>query len=146
MNPGQVLQGSLPKPAAWAAGLGMKATTRVRGWMDDGLTLAVRPVDRFDERHDWLWTEVSADLQCAVVRDASYLNWKVRGPAGADVHAVRQMIHGGRVAGAAIWMVRPPDGVYRYGRAFLVDFVAPLSDAARLQQIRNQGRVPRSRG
>ncbi len=32
-------------------------------------------------------------------------------------------------------MVRPPDGVYRYGRAFLVDLVAPLHDEALLQQV-----------
>ncbi len=45
VNPGQVLQGKLPRPAAWAAGLGMKATSRVRGWMDDTVTLSVRPIE-----------------------------------------------------------------------------------------------------
>jgi NAD(P)-dependent dehydrogenase (short-subunit alcohol dehydrogenase family)/acyl carrier protein len=134
VNPSQVLQGKLPRPAAWAAGLGMKASSRVRGWMDDAVTLSVRPIEAFDERHDRLWNEVAPGVRCGVVRDASYLNWKYVSQPG-QLFTRFEIAHGERVVGVAVWMVRPPDGVYRYGRAFLVDLVAPLHDEALLQQV-----------
>ncbi len=68
------------------------------------------------------------------MRDASYLNWKYVDQPGQTFVRL-EITDGGPVVGVAVWMVRPPDGVYRYGRAFLVDLVAPLSDEARLQQI-----------
>ena len=134
VNPGQVLQGKLPKPAAWAAGLGMKASSRVRGWMDDAVTLSVRSIEHFDERHDRLWADVAPDVRCGVVRDASYLNWKYVSQPGQAFTRL-EIAHDHRVVGVAVWMVRPPDGVYRYSRAFLVDLVAPLHDEALLQQV-----------
>jgi hypothetical protein len=69
-----------------------------------------------------------------VVRDASYLNWKYVSQPG-QLFTRFEIAHGERVVGVAVWMVRPPDGVYRYGRAFLVDLVAPLHDEALLQQV-----------
>jgi len=134
VRPENVLQGKVPKPAAWAAGLGFKASTVVRDWMGERATLATRRIDRFDERHDRLWREVSSDLPCAVVRDASYLNWKYVSQPGQEFTRI-EVMDGERVAGVAVWMLRAPDQIYRYGRAFLVDLVAPTADAARLQQV-----------
>jgi GNAT superfamily N-acetyltransferase len=37
--------------------------------------------------------------------------------------------------GVAVWMFRNADDIYRYRRAFLVDLVAPLSDASTLRQL-----------
>jgi hypothetical protein len=129
-----VLQGKLPKPAAWAAGLGFKATALVREWMADHPTLSVREIKRFDERHDHLWAEVAPDVHCAVVRDASYLNWKYVAQPGQTFTRL-EIVDGGHVVGVAVWMLREPDQTYRYRRAFLVDLVAPFGDPARLQQV-----------
>jgi hypothetical protein len=62
------------------------------------------------------------------------LNWKYVSQPG-QLFTRFEIAHGERVVGVAVWMVRPPDGVYRYGRAFLVDLVAPLHDEALLQQV-----------
>jgi hypothetical protein len=134
VNAGNVLQGKLPKPAVWAAGLGFKATARVRDWMAEQQTLSVREIERFDECHDRLWADVSDDLTCAVVRDASYLNWKyVTQPGQSFTRFEIRDQHG--MVGVAVWMLRDPDQHYRYRRAFLVDLVAPFGDAVLLQQV-----------
>ena len=134
VHPDQVLRGKLPKPAAWAAGLGLKATSRVRGWMDEGVPLSVRAIERFDGRHDRLWADVSSSMRCAVVRDASYLNWKYVDQPGQAFMRL-EISDGTRVVGVAVWMLRAPDQAYRYGRAFLVDLVAPMEDETLLQQV-----------
>ena len=129
-----VLQGKLPKPAAWAAGLGFKASALVRDWMGEQQTLSAHPVERFDERHDRLWDEVSPDFECAVVRDASYLNWKYVSQPGQSFTRF-EIRDRDRVVGVAVWMLREPDQIYRYRRAFLVDLVAPVGDAPALQRV-----------
>jgi hypothetical protein len=102
--------------------------------MDEGAALSVRPLDRFDARHDRLWADVSAGLRCAVVRDASYLNWKYVEQPGQSFTRL-EIADGDRVVGVAVWMFRAPDQAYKYGRAFLVDLVAPTTDAALLQRV-----------
>jgi hypothetical protein len=124
----------VPKPAAWAASLGLKASMLVRGWVRDRGQIALREVERFDGRHDQLWHDVSAHYRCAVVRDASYLNWKYVQQPGQQFLRL-EILDAGDLIGLAVWMFRPPDGQYRYGRAFLVDLVAPLGDPVRLQRM-----------
>lgn len=133
-RPGNVLKGKLPAPAAWAADVGLRSSSALRGLMANRAALTVAPVDRFERRHDDLWASTSKDVACAVVRDASYLNWKYVDQPGQTF--VRLDIRDARgLAGVAVWMFREPDGSYRYRRALLVDVVAPLADAARLQQV-----------
>lgn len=134
VRPENVLKGKLPKPAAWAASLGFKASTLVRDWMDEPLQLRVREVAHFGAEHDRLWADVSRDFRCAVVRDASYLNWKYVAQPGQQFTRL-EILDGERLVGVAVWMLRAPDRDYRYGRAFLVDLVAPMADAGLLQQI-----------
>ena len=76
IRPEKVLQGRLPAPAAWAAGLAFRTSHAARKLVAERSPFNVRSIERFDERHDRLWTRASRDLTCAVVRDASYLNWK----------------------------------------------------------------------
>jgi hypothetical protein len=134
LRPGSVLKGKLPAPAAWAAGLGLRASSAVRGWLDDRPLYEAQPVERFDARHDALWRRVAPSLGCAVVRDASYLNWKYRQQPGHQFHAV-DLLEQGELRGVAVWMLREPDGHYHYRRAFLVDLVAPMDDATVLQRV-----------
>jgi hypothetical protein len=73
-------------------------------------------------------------LTCAVVRDASYLNWKYVAQPGQDFLRL-QLCDGSGLKGVAVWMMREPDANYRYRRAFLVDVIAPFADPVALQQI-----------
>jgi hypothetical protein len=129
-----VLKGKLPGPAAWAAGLGLRASGALREWFSDRSRFTASPIDRFDARHDELWQTASRDLTCAVVRDASYLNWKYVDQPGQRFVRLN-VLDGSELRGAAVWMLRDPDQHYKYRRAFLVDVVAPFSDQALLQQI-----------
>jgi hypothetical protein len=134
VRPDQVLKGKLPAPAAWAAGLGLRASNALRGVLREAPRLDVREVERFDERHDRLWACASRDLTCAVVRDASYLNWKYVDQPGQQFLRL-ELTGADGVHGVAIWMFREADAHYRYRRAHLVDLVAPFADAAALQHL-----------
>lgn len=86
-------------------------------------------IDRFDERHDRLWDRVKVEYTCAVVRDASYLNWKyVEQPGQRFVRLeIRQ---DDAVVAAAIVQLLEPDSTYRYRRGILVDLLVRPSDAS----------------
>jgi NAD(P)-dependent dehydrogenase (short-subunit alcohol dehydrogenase family) len=134
VRPENVLKGKLPGPAAWAAGLGLRATSTVRGLFTEPSSFEERSVDRFDERHDRLWQTMAKDVTCGVVRDASYLNWKYVDQPGQDFLRL-ELSDASGVRAVAVWMLREPDQNYRYRRAFLVDLVTPLAGAAALQQV-----------
>ena len=134
VRPENVLKGKLPAPAAWAAGLGLRASSAVRHLLDERPSLKVESIERFDERHNEVWATASRDLRCAVVRDASYLNWKYVDQPGQCFLRLEVSDDQG-IKGLAIWMLRQPDRKCSYRRAFLVDLVAPLSDAVTLRQI-----------
>src|SRR5688572_25463938 len=131
---GNVLKGKVPLPAAWAADLGLRASSALRNVVADRRTLRATEVERFDTRHDGLWNAAARDLQCAVVRDASYLNWKYVDQPGQEFLRLELSDEGG-VKGITVWAFREPDEHYRYRRALLIDLVAPMSDQSTLQQI-----------
>ncbi len=134
VRPGTVLKGKLPAPAAWAADLGLRASSVVRDFLGERSQFDVRPIERFGDRHDHLWANACLDLSCTVVRDASYLNWKYVDQPGQQF--LRLDVTGAdSLRGVVVWMFREPDRHYRYRRAFLVDLVAPLSDVPALEQI-----------
>ena len=134
LRAGNVLKGKLPAPFAWAAGMGVDASTALLRRLRPGRPLSSRTVDRFDERHDRLWDTVSRDIATAVVRDASYLNWKYVDQPGQDLVRL-ELSEGSEVRAVAIWMFRERDANYQYRRAHLVDLVAPLGDPALLRDI-----------
>jgi hypothetical protein len=146
VRPGNVLKGKVPMAAAWAADVGLRASHALRERISEPPPFTTRTIDRFDERHDALWARVSRGVPCAVVRDASYLNWKYVDQPGQNF--VRLEFSDGRdVRGLAVWMFMEPDGNYRYRRAFLVDLVGPFSDPVALQHIVKAAcRVPADRG
>ena len=96
-----------------------------RGEMDG--RLVSREVSRFGAEHDDLWSRVANHYTCAVVRDASYLNWKYVDQPGQDF--VRLEIHRDNdLVGVVVVQVRPPDSVYPYSRGFVVDMVVDPTD------------------
>jgi len=134
IRPERVLDGKLPTPAAWLAGIGMRATSAARDLIRDRADVQVREIGRFDASHDALWNKMAADVACAVVRDASYLNWKYVDQPGQRFLRL-EIMDGSGSSGVAILMFRDPDHAYRYRRAFLVDIVAPLSNTGLMEQI-----------
>jgi hypothetical protein len=134
IRPDRVLKGKLPAPMAWAAGVGLRASTAVRDLLRDRPTAGVREVARFGETHDALWSLMAEDIACGVVRDASYLNWKYIDQPGQ--HFLRiELVEGDRVAAVAVCVFREPDASYQYRRAFLVDLIVPFSDESLTQRI-----------
>ena len=134
VRPTAVLKGKLPGPAACAASLGLRASATLRDLLSERRTCEVRVIERFDARHDRLWADASRDLTCAVVRDASYLNWKYVDQPGQQFLRL-ELLEGNNLKGVAVWMFRNADEHYRYRRAFLVDLVTPLSDGPSLRQV-----------
>jgi hypothetical protein len=134
IRPENVLRGKLPAPAAWAAGVGLRATNAVRGWRNDRSPLPTRRVERYGPCHDVLWKGAARDLECAVVRDASYMNWKYVQQPGQTFLRLDVIGEEG-LAGTGVWAFREPDRHYRYRRAYLVDLVAPLADPGALRNV-----------
>jgi hypothetical protein len=134
LRPHRVLGDKLHPLAAGVAGAGLNARRHLKRYLAGprGGQLAVRTVDRFDARHDALWASVSREYGCAVVRDASYLNWKYVDRPGQRFLRL-ELLERGEVCGVAVWTIREPRGRYHYRRAYLVDLVAPQGDAAQLQ-------------
>jgi hypothetical protein len=100
--------------------------------------VALHEVARYDAAHDALWTSMAPQVGCAVVRDASYLNWKYVEQPGQEFHRL-DVRDGDRLVGTTVWMLREPDSAYRYRRAFLVDLVAPLDGDADLEAMIRAG-------
>jgi hypothetical protein len=134
IRPENVLKGKLPRPAALAAGWGLRASSAVRDLLRERPRASVREVTRFDERHDRLWKSVADSLDCVVVRDASYLNWKYVDQPGQDFVRL-EVLEGDSVKAVCVLMFREPDEAYRYRRSFLVDLVAPLTDERLMSEL-----------
>jgi len=84
-----------------------------------------RLIGKFTDEHDELWERMASTCTCAVVRDASYLNWKyVDRPSRA--FSCIEMRDGDDVTGVLVVMLAEPNDVYRHVRGFLVDFLVPL--------------------
>ena len=101
----------------------------------------VRRVDRFGPAHDALWAEASQELSCAVVRDASYLNWKYVDQPGQRFERL-EVRRGDDVVAVAVITIVAATPAYKYRRAFVVDLVLRPSDDERvwhtLSAVRDQ--------
>ncbi|MBA3886447.1 MAG: SDR family NAD(P)-dependent oxidoreductase, partial [Acidobacteria bacterium] len=134
LRPERVLRGKLSGPAALAAGLALRASDAVRGAFTQRPKAQVRAINGFEASHDRIWAAMEADVTCAVRRDASYLNWKYVDQPGQDFLRLEVTRPDG-ARGLIVLMFREQDKAYAYRRAFIVDVVAPLSDAALLRDL-----------
>lgn len=127
-----VVRGKFPAPIAAAAGLALNLSQRLRHWRGRGRRqpFSVRTLPRFDRTHDDLWAEVRNDYPVAVVRDASYLNWKYVDQPGQAFDRL-EVSSGGRIIGIAVVSFSDADDAYRYRRAWLTELVvSPRDDGA----------------
>lgn len=132
LKPGEVLSAKignrlLRAPVAFALGA-VQRLRHIRGRRRLDWKPEVRRLDRFDESHDELWRRLESQYSCAVVRDASYLNWKYVEQPGQDFRRLEIRREGKPVA-VAVVMVREPRRKYTYRRGYVVDLVAPMDDA-----------------
>lgn len=130
LDPWAALEGKMPvwlrPPAAAALGLAQRARW-FRGRRRFGWRPEVCEIERFDEAHTALWASVALGYRCAVVRDASYLNWKYVAQPGQNFVRL-EVRKNGRAVGVAILAVLEPDDVYVYRRALLVDVLVDPED------------------
>ncbi|PNY35330.1 hypothetical protein C2E31_17530 [Rhodopirellula baltica] len=85
------------------------------------------PIDRFGEQHDLLWEQMSQNVGCGTVRDASFMNWKYVDQPGQNFHCI-EVRQNGRSVATATATIREPDHAYPYRRAMLGDLIANLDD------------------
>ncbi|MFN8060130.1 MAG: hypothetical protein U0Q12_13325 [Vicinamibacterales bacterium] len=131
LRPSRVLARRVPVPGLrHLAGLGVGAVQRARwyrGRRRDSAGLRSAAIERFGEEADRLWARVSREIGCAVVRDASYLNWKYVEQPGQDYRCLG-VWEGAELRGCAVFTILEPDEHYHHGRAMLTDLVVPPSE------------------
>jgi len=132
LDPKAVLAGKVKGAVAGRlAALALGAAREIRrlpGVLTTARGYEVRAIDRFDDRHDALWNRVKRRYRCAVVRDASYLNWKYVAQPGQRFVRLEASLRG-EAAGVVVFQVLPADDTYRYTRAMVVEFLADPADA-----------------
>jgi hypothetical protein len=67
----------------------------------------LRAIERFDERFDELWLEVSAGIGVAVVRDSVYLNWRYAENPGCDCRIIAAEDRHGKLEGFVVYASLP---------------------------------------
>jgi hypothetical protein len=124
-----VVAHKLPRVAAVLAGPALTIRQRIQHWRGrrTGGTYAAREIERFGAAHDELWSRVKSRYSVAVVRDASYLNWKYVQQPGQDFLRL-ELRSGDQVRAVAVLAFQEPGGPYPYRRAQLTDIVVPTDD------------------
>jgi hypothetical protein len=133
IHPELVLKG-LSGAAALAAGWGLRASTAVRAMLQQPTRFDIQHVDRFDIRHDRLWEATARDITCGIVRDAAWLNAQYVDQTVPDVVRL-EVIEEGSVRGVVVLTFREADDGCPYRRGYLVELIAPPSDARLLKQL-----------
>jgi hypothetical protein len=131
LNPREVLAAKIaPWIARDSAALGLAALQlgkRTVGRRRLRWQATISEITHFDSTHDALWDTVKDAYQCAVVRDAAYLNWKYVDQPGQSFVRL-EIRREGTVVAIAIVLIVEPGAVYPYRRGFLVDMVVPAAD------------------
>jgi acyl transferase domain-containing protein len=130
LRPRRVLGDKLNRAVVEIASIGLNGRQYLKRLLSGpkDRRLAARPVDRFDARHDRLWQSVQNEYPCAVIRDASYLNWKYVTQPGQEFVRL-EFLREGEVAAVAVFAVDDPGSIYRYRRALIVELVVSPSDS-----------------
>jgi len=129
LNGRAVLANKLPAIASLPAGIALTMRQRWRHWKGRRQpgSCVVREISRFGAAHDRLWARVKSDYAVAVVRDASYLNWKYVEQPGQTFLCL-DIVRGGDVGAVAVIAFQEPSGPYAYRRARLTEVVVPATD------------------
>ena len=138
LNPRRMLKGKLNPLIATPAGAGFQLYQYTKKMTAQVKTVALetRIVDKFTEHHDRLWDQVKADFPCAVIRDASYLNWKYVDQPGQNFTRL-EISKNGNIVAVVILLLREPNpySPYKYKRTIIVDLVTSISDKQMLSNV-----------
>ncbi len=115
--------------AAWHK---LRLSRRQRQFREQGWTTEI--IESFDECHDALWKEVSAQFPVAVVRDASYFNWKYVDRPQAEFTRIN-VLRDGQLRACAVVMMKAADEIYQYPRGFIVDLLVAPRDATTVSAL-----------
>jgi hypothetical protein len=144
-----LIAGKVPRLAAPVAGAALTAYQQWRYWrgrVRQSPPLQVREVSRFGSAHDALWRDVSPQYPVAVVRDASYLNWKYVDQPGQSFIRL-ELADDQRVRSVVVLSIVEPRGTYGYTRAWMTDIVVRPEDPATVWATLDAARsVSRQRG
>ena len=124
LNPGKVLKQKLPgyvTPFA-SAWFNLRSGTRRLVSVPSSPVVEVNDIEKFGGQYDELWGDISPCYDCAVVRDASYLNWKYVDQPGQSFVRL-EVTRDGQLIGCVILSVSDPDHVYQYRRTHVIDIV-----------------------
>jgi hypothetical protein len=128
LHPSAVVEGKVApmlKPLAATALWGRQRWRTVRATSDADAD--VREVDRFGADHDRLWARVGPRFTCAVVRDASYLNWKYVAQPGQHFRRL-EIRRGEDIVAVVVVTTRDQEPGYAYRRGFIIDLVVDPED------------------
>ena len=143
LRPQKILHGKMHSVLAGTVGAGLQIVQYTKRLKTSALIrpLESRNVESFGERHDDLWNRVKNEYRCVVVRDASYLNWKYVYQPGQEYFRI-EFLENDLVVAVAVIMTRDPgpNSPYSYRRAFIVDFLASLSDEKLIFSVLEQVR------
>ena len=136
LRPSRVFRDKMHPVLAGMAGAALNARSFAKRQMAGSAdsNLEVRAVDAFDERHDRLWDAVKDGYECAVRRDASYLNWKYVTQPGQQFIRL-EWRRSGTVCAVAVLAIDDPGSIYKYRRALIVDLVVSPSDSGLVRGV-----------
>ena len=132
IDPRRAFRGRVPQPgtrtATAAAGWAWARASRLLGRLGSSpRRITWRTIDTFGPEHDVLWSSVRSQYGAAVVRDASYLNWKYVAQPGQHFRRVETRDNG-QVSGVCVWTVHEPDDTHAYRRGWIIDAVVSHGD------------------
>ncbi len=142
LRPRRVLADKLNPVLAAVAAAGVSSRQEMKRLLGrrGSAPLTVHHIERFDARHTALWESTRHEYDCAVVRDASYLNWKYVDQPGPSF--VRLGIESdGTLAAVVVLAIDAPGDIYRYRRAFVVDLVVESSNTPLVVGVLDQIRA-----
>ena len=138
INPQQILQGKLNPILAFPVGSGMQIRQYAKRLQSKSVIrpLELKSISRFEGRHDALWLDVKKHYPCAVVRDASYLNWKYVEQPGQEFIRL-ELLENNNVVAVAVLMLREPGpkSAYLYRRSFIVDLIVRPDDEGLVMSV-----------
>jgi GNAT superfamily N-acetyltransferase len=124
-----VLAGKVPALLRPFAALALAGQQRLRARRrTEARHLVVRSIPHFGAEHDRLWEGVRHRFGCAVVRDASYLNWKYVDQPG-QAFARLEVRRDGQVVAVVVTTVRRGEPGYAYPRGLIIDLLTDPTDA-----------------
>jgi acyl transferase domain-containing protein len=129
LRPQQVLRHKLPPALAAFTGAALNVRQQIKKASSRATTAGLegRIIDQFGAAHDQLWNSVRRDYECAVVRNAAYLNWKFVAQPGRDFVRM-EFVRDSAIVAVAVLSVYDPCTAYPYRRAIIVELLVSSRD------------------